>query len=126
MTRFGKSYVHLVFLLQTFFSMGAPTNSGARGPPTAKSGPGCTSYNLQVAGKAPKESPEWLKSKDLIGEKDRSIHHIAKESEDKRTVQALCYNLFHESKFLMQTIPLFDMKYSGVLVHSKYSSSLVR
>ena len=39
LTRFGKSYVHLVFLLQTFFSMGAPTNSGARGPPTAKSGP---------------------------------------------------------------------------------------
>ena len=40
LTRFGKSYVHLVFLLQKFFSMGAPTNSGARGPPTAKSGPG--------------------------------------------------------------------------------------
>ena len=39
LTRFGKSYVHLVFLLQKFFSMGAPTNSGARGPPTAKSGP---------------------------------------------------------------------------------------
>ena len=39
LTRFGKSYVHLVFLLQKFFSMGAPTNNGARGPPTAKSGP---------------------------------------------------------------------------------------
>ena len=44
LTRFGKSYVHLVFLLQKFFSMGAPTNSGARGPPTAKSGPVPLSY----------------------------------------------------------------------------------
>ena len=39
LTRFGKSYVHLVFLLYKFFSIGAPTNSGAWGPPTAKSGP---------------------------------------------------------------------------------------
>ena len=39
LTHFGKSYVHLLFLLQKFFSIGAPTNSGARGPPMAKSGP---------------------------------------------------------------------------------------
>ena len=47
LTRFGKSYVHLVFLLQKFFSMGAPTNNGARGPPRAKSGPAQTVNQLQ-------------------------------------------------------------------------------
>ena len=48
LTRFGKSYVHLVFLLQKFFSMGAPTNSRAQGPPTAKSGPGNVQYNTMI------------------------------------------------------------------------------
>ena len=93
-----------------------------------------TSYNLQVAGKAPKKSPECLKTKNfteyipvknLSGEKDRSIYYFAKESEDKRTVLAQSYILLYESKFLMQTIPLFDVKYSGEFDYSKYSPGLV-
>ena len=84
-----------------------------------------TSYNFQVAGKAPKKSPEWLKTEDLNGEKDRSKYYFAKESEDK-TVLAQGYILFYESEFLMQTIPLFDVKNNGELVYSKYSSILVR
>ena len=79
-----------------------------------------TSYNFQVAGKAPKKSPEWLKTRDLNEEKYRSMYYFAKESEDK-TVLAQDYTLFYESEFLMQTIPLFDVKYSGELVYSKYS-----
>ena len=83
-----------------------------------------TPYNFQVAGKAPKNSPEWLRIKDLSRQKDRSMYYFAKESEDK-TVLAQGYILFYESEFLMQTIPLFDIKYSGEMVYFKYSSILV-
>ena len=84
-----------------------------------------SNYNLQVAGRVPKKSPEWLKAEGVSGEKDRSVYYFAMQSEDKKTVLAQDCNLFYESKILMQTIPLFDIKYSGKLVYSKYSSSLV-
>ena len=39
-----------------------------------------SNYNLQVAGRAPKKSPEWLKAEGVRGEKDRPVYYLAMQS----------------------------------------------